>query len=242
MALFFKVKRAGDLASALASHDLHASFVDALFDAENSRTPAAGRDACRTAPWCFLPDWAGVGGFIVMTCRVPWLPGPGHPLQRAADLLDPAARPVVDLPERVQDRLDLAERDVVAFTDDGGYPAAGDDPATLEERAVADTCAAMGWEVPADWRADRARARRDAGDAGRDDKRRRCSPSGDGEDDDHLSVDFYDDDTSMDSYLDEDEDGGRGWPYVDEEEELCEYTSDDAFLAPRHEDVRSIEI
>mmetsp|Transcript_15746 Transcript_15746/g.33266 ORF Transcript_15746/g.33266 Transcript_15746/m.33266 type:complete len:404 (-) Transcript_15746:201-1412(-) len=207
MAICFRVETNSDLSKIFAAHDLHSSILSDLFG--RVLTP---EDDYYTSPWAFLPvimeddDYddggdggdgdvgdgiggRGVvgGGFIVMTCRVPWLHGHGkHHLtkqksknndeefdntnwqhqyfQRAREMMRECGTalplPYIEMgPERMQHHLMLDENDIYTFTKDGCYPDANDISRALEDRAVEVTCAAMGWKVPEHWRRERERER-----------------------------------------------------------------------------------
>jgi len=63
--------------------------------------------------------------------------------------------PYVVLPESILQHFKLDEEEIITFTSDGCYPDKNDVSQALEETAVIETCLAMGWQIPLDWREDR---------------------------------------------------------------------------------------
>ncbi len=174
MALAFRITNSEDFGRLFASYDEYSSIVNMLFG--RALSPS---DDYYTAPYAFMPG-GEVGGFVVMTCRVPWLHGHGNlpdshhdkgtwREQYFAQALDIMTKCDMfssgdDIPkveakgaEYIQMRLDLEEREVFTFTNDGCYPTEDDDIEELEDNAVIITCGAMGWELPFKWREERER-------------------------------------------------------------------------------------
>lgn len=167
MALAFWVDgRPDGVAAAFAAHDEYTAIFGYFFRGGEDKTrPLTPADAFFTAPCCFLPKHRD-GGFIIFTPGVPWLHGnPFENLRerahhRAHEWMRDRGRaeaPHLGTLEVFQRTLKLEEGDVYTFTEDGAYPATADVNCALEDRAVAVTCAAMGWPAPADWRGARAR-------------------------------------------------------------------------------------
>lgn len=155
-----------------AAYDIYSSIINDLFG--RVLTPD---DDFFTAPFCFMPE-SEYGGFIVMTCQVPWLHGHGHipgtsqkqddwreqHFQRAREMMREYSPDIISPfvekgPERMQYFLMLDEEDIFTFTKDGCYPGKDDISQALEDKAVKVTCEAMGWEIPTNWRQERERER-----------------------------------------------------------------------------------
>ena len=63
--------------------------------------------------------------------------------------------PYVVLPESILQHFKVDEEEIITFTSDGCYPDKNDISQELEENAIIETCAAMGWQIPLDWREQR---------------------------------------------------------------------------------------
>ncbi|KAL9189454.1 hypothetical protein ACHAXT_009129 [Thalassiosira profunda] len=168
MALLYKIHNPDDFGKVFAAHDQYCSFLNELFG--RMLTP---EDDYYTAPFCFLPT-SDISGFVVFTCRVPWLHGHGARGKRADSNFaharyqvkecgfDPEDVPYV-LPsvEKIHDHFSCGEEDIYTFTGDGCYPSKKDITPALEDRSVEVTCEAMGWDAPDDWRGMRELERAD---------------------------------------------------------------------------------
>ena len=125
---------------------------------------------------------AGDDGFIVFTCQVPWKHHCGtrtitnrgycgfeekivvfkqQHLHEAKHIMSnnrwnsKRDIPMVDYPEDMQDKLNLHEDEIFAFTKDGCYPDKSDISQDLEDTAVAVVCEVLNWQFPTDWRKQR---------------------------------------------------------------------------------------
>ena len=125
---------------------------------------------------------AGDDGFIVFTCQVPWKHHCGtrtitnrgycgfeekivvfkqQHLHEAKHIMSnnrwnsKRDIPMVDYPEDMQDKLNLQEDEIFAFTKDGCYPDKSDISQDLEDTAVAVVCEVLNWQFPTDWRKQR---------------------------------------------------------------------------------------
>jgi len=67
--------------------------------------------------------------------------------------------PYVVLPESILQHFKVDEEEIITFTKDGCYPDKNDISQELEENAVIETCLAMGWQIPLDWREQRVKWR-----------------------------------------------------------------------------------
>ena len=133
-----------------------------------------------TAPWCFMPS--GDDGFIIFTCRVPWLHHgicggtkeftrrgyygqvekeevfkqryfiEARTIMSKNSWVDKRDVPMIDNPEDMQHHLHLNEDEIFTFTQDGCYPDKSDISQGLEDTAVAITCEVLNWPFPIDWR------------------------------------------------------------------------------------------
>lgn len=159
MALAFWVDGSPDgLAAAFAAHDEFLSIFSYFANGKRQymMTPD---DDFYTAPFCFMPK-NHREGFIVFTPQVPWLHG--NPLgeserahHRAYEYMELKGKynsPRLGTVEKFMTTLGLKERDIFTFTSDGCYPTKQDISQALEDKALEVTCAAMGWEIPENWR------------------------------------------------------------------------------------------
>jgi len=67
--------------------------------------------------------------------------------------------PYVVLPESILQHFKLDEEEIITFTEDGCYPDKNDISQELEDNAVIETCMAMGWQIPLEWREQRVKWR-----------------------------------------------------------------------------------
>mmetsp|Transcript_19113 Transcript_19113/g.40291 ORF Transcript_19113/g.40291 Transcript_19113/m.40291 type:complete len:242 (-) Transcript_19113:275-1000(-) len=159
MALAFWVdSRPDGVAAAFAAHDEYLSIFS-YFANGQTKYMMTPNDQFYTAPFCYMPK-SRKGGFIVFTCQVPWLHG--NPLgeserahHRAHEYMELKGKydvPHLGTVEKFMTTLGLKERDIFTFTNDGCYPTKRDISEALEDKAVEVTCAAMGWDIPQNWR------------------------------------------------------------------------------------------
>jgi len=166
MALAFRIKHPEDFGMLFSAYDEYTSILNSLFG--RVLTP---NDDYYTSPWCFMPN-SDNSGFVVFTCQAPWFEHTSTSdkciekslFQKAREIMkDNWYRdnerqndiPFVKYPENMQKILNLRERDLITFTNDGCYPDKNDISRELEDNAVIETCAAMGWQIPLEWREQR---------------------------------------------------------------------------------------
>lgn len=175
MALAFRIKDPDEFGILFSAYDEYTSILNSLFG--RVLTPD---DDYYTAPWCFMPT-SEHGGFIVFTCQVPWYHNDTSKrcivknvdYDRRENYFESALQimknnwyfdeeydrrsdvPFVGLHDRIIKRFDLDEEDIITFTNDGCHPDKDDISQSLEELAVIETCSAMGWQIPLDWREER---------------------------------------------------------------------------------------
>jgi len=170
MALAFRIKDPDDFGMLFSAYDEYTSILNSLFG--RVLTP---NDDYYTAPWCFMPT-SDNSGFVVFTCQVPWLEHTSTSDDCIKKSLFRKARkmmednwyrdnerqndiPFVNYPEDMQKILRLRDSDLITFTEDGCYPDKNDISQELEENAVIETCLAMGWQIPLEWREERVKWR-----------------------------------------------------------------------------------
>ena len=177
MALAFRIKDPDDFGILFSAYDEYTSILNSLFG--RVLTPD---DDYYTAPWSFMPQ--ADNGFIIFTCNVPWYHNDTSkrciskevPLEHRKDYFMKAKQimknnwryeqnrkgdiPYVLNAEEIQfKQLELYEKEIITFTSDGCYPDKNDISQELEETAVIETCLAMGWQIPLDWREQRVKWR-----------------------------------------------------------------------------------
>jgi len=165
MALAFRIKDPEDFGILFSAYDEYTSILNSLFG--RVLTP---NDDYYTAPWSFMPQ--ADNGFIIFTCNVPWFEHTSTSDDCIKKSLFRKARkmmednwyrdnerqndiPFVNYPEDMQKILKLRDSDLITFTNDGCYPNKDDISQELEETAVIETCSAMGWQIPLEWREER---------------------------------------------------------------------------------------
>jgi len=172
MALAFRIKDPDEFGILFSAYDEYTSILNSLFG--RVLTP---NDDYYTAPWSFMPQ--ADNGFIIFTCNVPWYHNDTSkrcimkkvPLENRKNYFEKALQimkknwrhdkerhgdiPFLDTPEDMQEILRLCDSNLITFTEDGCYPDKNDISRELEETAIIETCAAMGWQIPLEWREER---------------------------------------------------------------------------------------
>lgn len=155
MALAFRINKPEDIPFVFGVHDILLSIL-----AEELRSnvlfPRELAAEVYTAPFVFLSGRyrrpSDEGGWILFTPMVPWT----HEVHLRAHekLKDLGVRnmTIENSVEKAQASLKHTDDTVCIFTKHGGYPMVDDIGISLDERAVVETCDALGWKIPKGWK------------------------------------------------------------------------------------------
>ena len=164
MALIYTVEKPSDVVVALLANDEFLgrilNYATDYFDDYQSEFLLKELYA---APYCFV-DWTRQSkshnekryGLLIFTAMVPWT---NEIYRHVRDEMDHLKRPMIphlfeNVDEFLQKYLSRTDgNEVHTFTKHGFYLTVDDVKENdFDERAMTVTCAAMGWEIPSEWR------------------------------------------------------------------------------------------